>query len=481
LKKNYVLDTNILLGSPNAVYGFEDNDVTVTVTTLQELDRKKTVPGDIGYHAREACRLIEELRTKGDLTHGVELPGGGTFRIAAMRSVAALPSGYSMDVPDNQIIATALAIQDAVKNKQHGKSGFEVFAHTDAERTILVTNDVSMRINASVCGLGENVEFYLNDHVSSEKEYTGRRDCTVTPQVINSLYKDSKVSLEDVNDANKFYGAPQVKAPVANEFFTFKSGTQSALAIYNVKDRSFHAIRDKSPFGITPKNAAQRFALYALTAPVEEIPFVILRGGAGTAKTFLSLAAGLDQAIDRESYDRVLITRNNVMADADFGYLPGDLDDKMTPLLMPFYDNLESLLRGHGDENERGRYGRSEDARQVQMQIDDLFETKVLDICPLAYMRGRSITHSFLIVDETQNATRSQIRDIITRAGVGTKVVICGDPVQIDAHNLDRWNNGLTFAAAKMKGSPLCAQVTFSDEESVRSDLAKEALKRLEL
>ena len=465
MKKVYVLDTNILLNSPNAIYGFEDNDVTITVTTLQELDKKKTSPGDIGYHARESCRLIEELRTKGDLTVGVPLPGGGVFRVASMKKSVQLPIGYSLDVPDNQIIATTLGIQNEISSK--------VLRDTkDTEKAVLVTNDVSMRINASVCGLGENVEFYLNDHISSSKDYTGRRTCVVTPQVINSLYHDRKISRTEVNEANKVYDCPEIKNPVANEFFIFQSGNSGALAIYNEALDEFRVIEDKTPFGITPKNAAQRFALYALTAPVDEIPFVILKGSAGTAKTFLSLAAGLDQAIDRESYDRVLITRNNVMADADFGYLPGDLDEKMTPLLMPFYDNLESLLRGRS---------RDEDPHQIQMQIEDMFETKTLDICPLAYMRGRSITHSYLIVDETQNATRSQIRDIITRAGEGTKIVICGDPVQIDAHNLDRFNNGLTFASAKMKGSPLCAQVTFSDEESVRSALAKEAITRLEL
>lgn len=208
--------------------------------------------------------------------------------------------------------------------------------------------------------------------------------------------------------------------------------------------------------------------------PVEKIPFVILKGPAGTAKTFLSLAAGLDQTYDdprHSRYDSILISRNNVMADEDFGYLPGELRDKMNPLLAPFFDNLESLLRKDSGE----------DKSNISMQIDDMIETGVIEICALAYMRGRSITNKFLIVDETQNATRSQIRDIITRAGAGCKVVICGDPEQIDAHNLDKLNNGLVFASEKMKGSPLCAQVTFNENESVRSELAKEAIKRLAL
>lgn len=228
------------------------------------------------------------------------------------------------------------------------------------------------------------------------------------------------------------------------------------------------------PCHVQPKNASQTFALWALMQPVAEIPFVILKGPAGTAKTFLSLAAGLDQTYDsrtHRSYDSVLISRNNVMADADFGYLPGELEDKMNPLLAPFFDNLESLLRGNSDE----------DRECISRQIEDMIDSGVIEICALAYMRGRSITNKFLIVDETQNATRSQIRDIITRAGAGCKIVICGDPEQIDAHNLDKLNNGLVFASEKMKGSPVCAQISFTEEESVRSELAKEAIKRLTL
>ena len=250
----------------------------------------------------------------------------------------------------------------------------------------------------------------------------------------------------------------------------------TALGIYNKALNIASLITTKKVYGVTPKNAAQVFALYALTAPASEIPLVILKGAAGSAKTFLSLAAGLD-SIDingrgnRSLYNKGLITRNNVTSDDDFGYLPGDIDEKMTPLLAPFYDNLESLVRGSSDESNE----------QVQMQINDFFDSGMIKVCPLAYMRGRSITHSYLIVDEAQNSTRLQMRDIITRAGEGTKVIICGDPKQIDNIRLDRYNNGLVFAADKMKDSSLCAQITFGEHESVRSSLASEALRRLEI
>lgn len=455
--KAYILDTNILLDSPRAIFGFDDNTVIITGTTLQELDSKKTAPGELGFNARETCRIIEKLRLKGDLTAGVPMDNAGVFKVILNAGQWHMPSGYSEDKPDNQIINTVLDIK---KNQGH------MF-----NQVILVTNDTSMRINASVCaaacGFSDFVESYRNDHVSSAEMYTGKRELQVSKEAIDYIYKNKMLPPEAI-----FRG--DIPEPVENEFFILQSDQSSALAVYRNHELKLIDTKTLHPCHVQPKNASQTFALWALMQPVEEIPFVILKGPAGTAKTFLSLAAGLDQTYDSKthrSYDSVLISRNNVMADADFGYLPGELEDKMNPLLAPFFDNLESLLRGNSDE----------DRECISRQIEDMIDSGVIEICALAYMRGRSITNKFLIVDETQNATRSQIRDIITRAGSGCKIVICGDPEQIDAHNLDKLNNGLVFASEKMKGSPVCAQISFTEEESVRSELAKEAIKRLTL
>lgn len=455
--KAYILDTNILLDSPRAIFGFDDNTVIITGTTLQELDSKKTAPGELGFNARETCRIIEKLRLKGDLTTGVPMDNAGVFKVILNAGQWHMPSGYSEDKPDNQIINTVLDIK---KNQGH------MF-----NQVILVTNDTSMRINASVCaaacGFSDFVESYRNDHVSSAEMYTGKRELQVSKEAIDYIYKNKMLPPEAI-----FRG--DIPEPVENEFFILQSDQSSALAVYRNHALKLIDTKTLHPCHVQPKNASQTFALWALMQPVEEIPFVILKGPAGTAKTFLSLAAGLDQTYDSKthrSYDSVLISRNNVMADADFGYLPGELEDKMNPLLAPFFDNLESLLRGNSDE----------DRECISRQIEDMIDSGVIEICALAYMRGRSITNKFLIVDETQNATRSQIRDIITRAGAGCKIVICGDPEQIDAHNLDKLNNGLVFASEKMKGSPVCAQISFTEEESVRSELAKEAIKRLTL
>lgn len=455
--KAYILDTNILLDSPRAIFGFDDNTVIITGTTLQELDSKKTAPGELGFNARETCRIIEKLRLKGDLTAGVPMDNAGVFKVILNAGQWHMPSGYSEDKPDNQIINTVLDIK---KNQGH------MF-----NQVVLVTNDTSMRINASVCaaacGFSDFVESYRNDHVSSAEMYTGKRELQVSKEAIDYIYKNKMLPPEAT-----FRG--DIPEPVENEFFILQSDQSSALAVYRNHELKLIDTKTLHPCHVQPKNASQTFALWALMQPVEEIPFVILKGPAGTAKTFLSLAAGLDQTYDSKthrSYDSVLISRNNVMADADFGYLPGELEDKMNPLLAPFFDNLESLLRGNSDE----------DRERISRQIEDMIDSGVIEICALAYMRGRSITNKFLIVDETQNATRSQIRDIITRAGAGCKIVICGDPEQIDAHNLDKLNNGLVFASEKMKGSPVCAQISFTEEESVRSELAKEAIKRLTL
>ena len=448
MHKQYVLDTNILIQQPNSIFGFADNDVVITGTTLQELDRKKTAPGELGFHAREAIRIIDSFRHQGNYLDGIKMPNGGKFVIDPNGiSEDKLPHGFSIDSPDNRIISSVLSRQSASK-----------------EPVILITNDVSMRINAIICGA--EVQGYKNEEINEDESYSGRTDMILPDDEVDQLYKEGKLLLQD---ESKLF---------PNEFVMVKSEVNpQKTALCRFRDHVLHLIYCEKlhPFGVTPRNAAQKFALEALCAPADEIPLVIMKGPAGCAKTFLSLAAGLDGTYDsrRESlYHKVMITRNNILSDADLGFLPGTLEEKMNPLLAPFMDNLEVLLRGKCKE---------EDPHEIQMQIDDMISTGIVEICSMAYMRGRSIANSFLIIDEAQNATVGQILEVITRAGLGTKVVICGDPDQIDNAKLDRINNGLVFAAEKMKGSPLCAQITFEKEESVRSPLALEAAKRLTL
>lgn len=383
--KAYILDTNILLDSPRAIFGFDDNTVIITGTTLQELDSKKTAPGELGFNARETCRIIEKMRLKGDLTAGVPMDNAGVFKVILNAGQWHMPSGYSADKPDNQIINTVLDIK---KNQGHMYN-----------QVILVTNDTSMRINASVCaaacGFTDFVESYRNDHISSAEMYTGKRELQVSKEAIDYIYKNKMLPPEAIFRED-------VPEPVENEFFILQSDQSSALAVYRNHELKLIDTKTLHPCHVQPKNASQTFALWALMQPVEEIPFVILKGPAGTAKTFLSLAAGIDQAYDvgaHKAYDSVLISRNNVMADADFGYLPGELEDKMNPLLAPFFDNLESLLRGNTDE----------DRECISRQIEDMIDSGVIEICALAYMRGRSITNKFLIVDDERVIIRTKL------------------------------------------------------------------------
>ena len=458
MKKTYVLDTNILMTSPNALFGFADNDVVITGTTLQELDAHKGDPGERGYNTRETVRLLESLRKQGLLIEGVKTWDGGRIMLEPdMVDASVLPTGYNIEVPDNRIIATVLKMGQSEKYQMP---------------VILVTNDLSMKINASACGA--LVEGYRNESIesSSNEQYSGKRFIdTVTDEDIDNLYAAGKEGVEAI-----FTGADNL---VENEYLIMKGASKSAIGIhrngriYIVDAKSVPAYRD-----IKPRNASQRMLMHALNAPVDEIPLVIAKGPAGTGKTMLAIACGLAHTYNKLSrsssryedndYDQILITRSNTISDNDLGFLPGDLEEKMSPLVAPFMDNMQTIFAG-----------KEHDLATAKQQIDFVMERGFVRIEAVGYLRGRSISRSYLIVDEAQNLTVNQALEIVTRAGEGTKVVLLGDPNQIDARYLDKRNNGLVFTAEKMKGSPLCAQITFEEDEAQRSALCIEAAKRL--
>ena len=452
--KRFVLDTNILLQDPNALFGFADNDVILTSTTLQELDKLKTAAGEQGHHAREAIRLIEEARSGRDLVKGVSLKNGGTLFVEPGGVNAKyLPSGFFLEKSDYRIISSCCYLQEREN------------ASPAPKPVILVSNDIAMRISASVILGADHVEHYKNRMSVEGQEFTGHIDLDVPTVVIDALYRDGK-----------WAGAGGTEKPwdeelTENLFVTLHAGQQSALSVY--QKGALYPVRQKTLFGgIKPMNALQTYAIWALTNP--DIPLVILLGPAGTAKTFLSLAAGLEQTYTSQRasdrlYQKMLISRPNAEAgDPGFGYLPGSLQEKMQPLLLPYYDNLENLFSG-------------EDRSTTKTQVEDLFSAGVIELCALSFIRGRSLTNSFLICDEAQNATRLLIRDVVTRAGHGTKVVLAGDPEQVDSLYLDKYSNGLVFAAECFKDSPLAAVIRFGDGQSVRSPLAKEALRRMKI
>lgn len=458
MKKIYVLDTNVLMQSPRALFGFADNTVCITGTTLQELDKHKSDSGEVGFNTRESIRLLDSLREKGNLLYGVDLPNGGCIKLVPDCEENYLPIGYSLSVPDNRIINTTCNLVGITEIP-----------------VILVTNDVSMRINATVAGKFE-VQGYRNESITSDEVYSGKMECLVSREFINMLYQEREVEWEKVQSETNIVSSGSV--PVENEYFIFLSYDfcQSALAKYrNGKVSLLNDSKLRGFNNVRGKNASQKMLMDALLAPSSEIPLVIAKGPAGTGKTFLAMACALDGTYTSTrggdgEYGGILVTRANVLSDNDLGFLPGDLAEKMDPLVAPFLDNLKQIFEGKGKEK---------DITTAKQQIEYVLRENIVEICAVGYMRGRSISNAFLIIDEAQNLTVQQALELVTRAGEGTKIVLCGDPDQIDARYLDKRNNGLVFASEKMKGSPLCAQITFEQEESVRSPLAMEAAKRM--
>lgn len=446
MKKIYVLDTNILMQSPKAIFGFDDNIVAITGTTLQELDKHKNDPGERGFNTRETVRIIDDLRTKGDLRKGVELPNKGSLIIVSDMSAKCMPEEYSLNIPDNRIISTVLGLKE--------KHDLQV---------ALITNDLSMRVNATLCGA--EVQSYLNESIEEKVEvYEGKCEKQLSAELINDLYSFGSIEtpFDDL---------------IENEYLILKAEDdpqKSALAIH--RKGILYLIKDKDLRGfnnVRGRNLSQKLLMHALLAPAEQIPLVIAKGPAGTGKTMLAIACGLTDTYcgyDERRYDQVLITRTNVLSDNDLGFLPGTLEEKMDPLVAPFMDNLQQIFAGQGKDR---------DLEVAKQQMDYVLQKEIVQIASVGYMRGRSIANSYLIVDEAQNMTVQQALEIVSRAGMGTKVVLLGDPDQIDARYLDKRNNGLVFTADRMKDSPLCAQITFDQEESVRSPLAMEAAKKM--
>ncbi len=468
---NYILDTNILIQTHGQViFGLQDNNVVIVDVTLEELDRLKSVPGETGYAARECIRKLPKTPADGGESYGdgISLPSGGRFYIIPS-DTEFLPMSFNKTLNDNLIIGGALLFAKDYAFSSGGV-GMELLPRKHEDGTldpvILITNDISMKVKAQFAGL--KVQDYRNDRVSDAETYKGRRRVDMTYEEYQSLiFKagyDPETSFVPVEEL-----APDIEP---NEFIEVYTGNPLPAATGWNRGGKFMLVNTDGEFnvyGVYPKNTGQGLALKALAAPADDIPLVILKGPAGCGKTLLACAAALQGFFrKRRSYERIIISRSNTLSDEEMGFLPGDIREKMGPLLSPFYDNLTFLLRQNGADRE-----------EAMAQVDDMVATGSLEIQSLAYIRGRSIPDAYIIIDEAQNLTIPQAKTIITRCGENSKIVLMGDPDQIDNPKVDRYNNGLAYISEKMKGSALCAQVEFRPDECVRSKLAMETLARL--
>lgn len=455
MQKTYVLDTNVLIQSPYALLSFEDNKIVLPIAVLEDLDKLKNDDGERGANARQSIRFLEGLRQIGNLFEGVTLETGGIIKIEANFASVELPYGFKIDTNDNRILKVCKGLIN------------------QGEPVSLVTKDIIVRLKAQMLNIPTE-DFTAEQSPVFEEQYTGRME-VYAPDAIMDEFKKKGISPEELyvmDGKNRCDISPE-----NNQFFIIHSESKekkTLLGRFDGKKIVPLKSSNQEPFGVKPKNVGQRFLQEALMQDAKTAPLVIVKGPAGTAKTFYSLAAGLDQTLDPDlrSYRKILITRPNVQFDDDIGFLPGSEQEKIAPLLRPIIDNLEVLM----DRSDKSRFQNEVEAHR---KIEELFENGVIAAEAMNFIRGRSITHTYLIIDEAQNLTPKQVKGIITRVGKGTKVVLLGDPQQIDHPLLDEKTNGLSYASEKMKGSPLCFQLTMFVDECLRSALALDATQRM--
>lgn len=458
LKRTYVLDTNVILYSPGAIFTFGDNDVVIPEVVLEELDSFKKDKNDLGANARYAARIIDKLRSEGKLNKGVELPGGGKLRVEVNHYDTKIPPSWDKSKPDNRIIQVCKGL------KEQGQD------------VCLITKDTFERIKADTFDIDVE-DFYEKVVPEHESQYTGRIDLYAASEKISEFYQNKSLGVEELlyySDETNEYSKPEL---YTNQFIiihSLQNPKQTALGRFDGKKIVQLYYKENTPLGINARNVGQKFMLESLVLDAEKAPLVIVKGPAGTAKTLFSLAVGLHKIIEEgtEQYRRILVCRPNVTMDEDIGFLPGTEQEKISPFMRPVMDNLEILI--DSDENERYK-----NEKELSDKIRELFDRRIITTEAVAYLRGRSIIKNWVIIDEAQNLTPKQVKAIITRVGAGTKLILIGDPEQIDQPFLDSRSNGLCYASEKMKGSQLCYQVTLKYDECERSPLAYEASKRL--
>ena len=422
--KTFVIDTNVLIHNPEATMSFRDNEIVIPLEVLEELDGLKTYPDQRGKSAREAIRFLDSIARKGSLNEGVKLDNGSVLRVSFSLPERA-PEGLGLDKNDNRIIMCAYALQ------QEGR------------RVFFVSKDINARVKATAIGI--KAVDYEKQKVDIATLYQGVREIDASAETLARLAGSGELLWKDRLYPNEY------------AYLRDRVSGETALAKADPEGSRLVAL---PPWGgpvsgISPLNERQRVALELLLD--EKVSLVTLVGKAGTGKTLLAIAAGLKSTVEDKRYARMLVTRPVVPVGKDIGYLPGEKAAKMANWMQPLFDNLEFILSAHKRPNVKN--------------VDQLIKDKQIEIEALTYIRGRSLPGQYIIVDEAQNLTPHEIKTIVSRAGDGTKVVLTGDPYQIDNMYLDANSNGLSFLVEAFKGQRLYGHVTLLRSE--RSQLAE--------
>jgi len=429
--KIFVLDTSVIIYDHNAMNNFDEHDVVIPITVLEELDNFKKGNDTKNFAAREFIRMLDDMAGKRTLQEWIPLKGikRGSFRVMMNgKGKVDVNAIFGERKADHQIISTALAVK----------------AEFPDRAVILVSKDINLRLKAKSLDL--QAEDYETGKIKNvDGLYRGMTTLdNITPNALNKLYSDGACTPAELG----------VKDPLCNHFYILRNGKKSALAFYSPVLGMMHRIEKNTAYGINPLNAEQIFALHAILNPA--VKLVTLQGVAGTGKTLLALAGAMEQKRD---YRQIYLARPIVpLSNKDIGYLPGDIKSKINPYMEPLWDNLKFIQDQFPEKGKEAK------------QIEQMVEQEKLLITPLAYIRGRSLSNIFFIIDEAQNLTPHEVKTIITRAGENTKIVFTGDIFQIDTPYLDTQSNGLSYLIEKLKGNKLYAHITL--EKGERSELA---------
>ena len=466
-KKFFVLDTNVLLHNPEALFMFGDNQVVVPFTVIEELDGFKKNTDDTGRNARQVIRHLDSLRRRGKLSEGVRLNGhGGSVRIELAELNGTEPQALREDKPDNRIIAVAY---------EHLKAG---------DRTVFISKDINARIKSDALGIP--TQDFEAQKVDVDRLYTGYLEVDVPPAMINALYEAKQLPMAPLVDLlpkppmheDELHAtvADPVDPVLPNQFVLLRNPadpSHTGLARrYGKSEVLEPVVTGRRPvFGIVARNVQQTMALDLLLD--DTVRLVTLLGTAGSGKTLLALAAGMMKTLNESRCDRLLVGRPIMPMGRDLGYLPGNVEEKLSPWMQPIFDNLTYLLSTRGGG---GSFQHAE-SKTPEQRIKALIDGGRVVLEPLTYIRGRSIPNQFMIVDEAQNLTPHEVKTIASRVGEGTKLVLTGDVQQIDNPYLDTSSNGLSYLVEQLKGQAIVGHVMLAKSE--RSELASIVAERL--